>query len=88
MRNSKSYIAHLGVYLPAKQVSTEEIIKGCRNPIRIPLERLTGIRSRHMAGEEEFAIDLAAKAMEDCSGPHRHGPGRIRFSDLLQHLAI
>ena len=66
MRNSKSYMANIGVYLPPKQVTTEEIIKGCRNEVRIPLERLTGIRSRHMAGEDEFAIDLAAKAIQDC----------------------
>lgn len=62
----KSIIESIGVYLPAKQVTTAEIMKGCVHPVRLPLERLTGIRSRHRAGESEFAIDLATKSVEDC----------------------
>ena len=38
----------------------------CVNEIRIPLERLTGIKNRRVVGEDEFSIDLARKAAEDC----------------------
>ncbi len=30
------------------------------------MEKLTGIRARHVAGEEEFSIDLARKAVQNC----------------------
>jgi amino acid adenylation domain-containing protein len=59
-------IESFGVYLPPKTVSTAEIVQGCRLPLDFPLERMTGIRSRRMAGESEFAIDLAEKAVVDC----------------------
>lgn len=62
----KSVIESMGVYLPSKRVTTAEIVEGCTNPLRVPLERLTGIHSRHLAGETEFSIDLAIKAVEDC----------------------
>lgn len=66
MPTAKSLIESLGVYLPSKQVTTAEILQGCAYPLRIPLERLTGIQSRHCAGDTEFSFDLAVKAMEDC----------------------
>ncbi len=59
-------IESLGVYLPPKAVSTSEVLEGCRNKLAFPLERLTGIKSRRMAGETEFSIDLARKAIESC----------------------
>lgn len=68
MKTAKSLIESIGVYLPPKRVSTSEVIQGCAYPLRIPLERLTGIKSRHCAGETEFSLDLAAKALDDCLG--------------------
>lgn len=65
-------IESLGVYLPPKQVSSHEILHACRNVLRYPLERLTGIRSRRMAGDVEFAIDLARKAVAECLKRSRH----------------
>lgn len=65
-RRVTSVIESLGVYLPPRQVGTREILDGCAHHVRIPLERLTGIRSRHRAGETEFSIDLAAHAIADC----------------------
>ncbi|WP_102418905.1 non-ribosomal peptide synthetase [Mycobacterium sp. 4858] len=59
-------IESIGVYLPARTVSTETVMAECANEIRIPLERLTGIRSRRVVGEDEFSIDLARKAADDC----------------------
>src|SRR5205814_602380 len=55
-------IESLGVYLPPRVVSTAEVVGGCRSRLDFPLERMTGIRNRRMAGETEFAIDLAEKA--------------------------
>ncbi|MGD1236892.1 amino acid adenylation domain-containing protein [Mycobacterium seoulense] len=59
-------IESLGVYLPARTVSTKTVMAECANEIRIPLERLTGIKNRRVAGQDEFSIDLARKAAEDC----------------------
>ncbi|ORV58912.1 non-ribosomal peptide synthetase [Mycobacterium europaeum] len=59
-------IESLGVYLPARTVSTATVMAECANEIRIPLERLTGIRNRRVVGEDEFSIDLARKAADDC----------------------
>ena len=41
---------------------------------------MTGINTRRMAGETEFAIDLAAKAVADCLSRSAYGPEEI---DLL-----
>jgi len=59
-------IESVGTYLPPEEVSTADILKGCVNEVRMPLERLTGIKTRRRAGTSEFAIDLAYKAALDC----------------------
>jgi amino acid adenylation domain-containing protein len=56
----------LGVYLPPKCLTSDEVIRGMANPVTFKLEQFTGIRSRRVAGEEEFAYDLAVKAVEEC----------------------
>ncbi len=61
-----SVIESIGAYLPPTKVTTKEVLAGCANHVRVPLERLTGIKSRHFAGETEFSIDLARKAVQDC----------------------
>jgi 3-oxoacyl-[acyl-carrier-protein] synthase III len=66
LTNRNTIIESLGVYLPPKAVSTSEVLQGCRTNLAYPLERLTGIRSRRMAGETEFAIDLGQKAIAAC----------------------
>ncbi len=65
-RGATTVIESLGVYLPPREVTTREIIEGCRHKLKLPLERLTGIRSRRMAGEDEFSIDLAQAAVTTC----------------------
>ncbi|OBI00954.1 non-ribosomal peptide synthetase [Mycobacterium sp. E2733] len=59
-------IESIGVYLPSRTVSTKTVMAECANEIRIPLERLTGIKNRRVVGEDEFSIDLARKAADDC----------------------
>lgn len=75
-----SIIESLGVYLPPKSVSTAEVVAACENPIPFPLEAMTGIKTRRMAGESEFSIDLARKALAECLARSRYGAGDI---DLL-----
>ncbi|MGH3851546.1 MAG: phosphopantetheine-binding protein, partial [Pseudonocardiaceae bacterium] len=70
-------IESLGVYLPARAVSTETVLAECANEIRIPLERLTGIKSRRVAGDDEFSIDLARKAVADCLARSSYRPEEI-----------
>jgi 3-oxoacyl-[acyl-carrier-protein] synthase III len=70
----------LGVYLPERAVSTREVVAGCAVPLRIPLERLSGIRSHRVAGPGEFSVDLARAAIEDCLSRSGHRADTI---DLL-----
>ncbi len=78
-RETKSYIHSIGVYLPPKTVTTKEVIAGCRESLRLPLEKLTGIRSRHTAGDDEFSIDLAIRAIEDCLSHSDTAPEEFDF---------
>ena len=58
-------------------VSTDTVLAGCVNDIGIPLERLTGIKNRRMAGHGEFSIDLARQAVADCLARSSYGPEEI-----------
>ena len=66
LRVTKSIIDGLGCRLPDRRVTTKEILQGCRNSVRLPLERLTGIRERRLAGDDQFSLDLARDAVTDC----------------------
>ncbi len=70
-------IESLGVYLPTRVVSTDEILRGCKVPLRFPLERVTGIQFRHVAGDDEFSVDLARHAILDCLSRSRYTPEEI-----------
>lgn len=70
-------IESLGVYLPPRIVSTDEIIQGCKVALRFPLERVTGIQYRHVAGENEFSVDLARHAILDCLSRSKYSPEEI-----------
>ena len=80
IQRANTIIESLGVYLPPREVSTAEVLEGCQQQIRFPLEKITGIESRRMAGEEEFSIDLAKKAVQDCLDHSKYSPSDI---DLL-----
>ena len=73
----RSYMESLGVYLPPREVSSRDVVRGCAHRLLLPLERLTGIESRRMAGETEFGYDLAVKAVEDCLAGSAYGPDEI-----------
>ena len=70
-------VESLGVYLPEREVTTRTVVKGCRRRVLVPLERMTGIRSRRMAGETEFSVDLAKHAVARCLEQSRHHPSTI-----------
>ena len=57
-------IESIGIHHPEKQVCTKEVLEGCAKKIRFPMEKVSGIKSRPMAGTLEFSIDLAGKAIE------------------------
>src|SRR5688572_14389920 len=73
-------IESLGTYLPTHSVSTSEILNGCKTKIQFPLENITGIKHRRVAGEHEFSIDLAKNAVIDCLSKSKYAPADI---DLL-----
>lgn len=54
-------IESLGVYLPEKILTMEELLASCRRRPRWDLERITGIIERRVA-VGEYAVDLAVKA--------------------------
>lgn len=70
-------IESLACYLPEKVVSAREILEGCVNPVRFPMERLTGIKSRREVAEDEYAFDMAVKAMEHCFAMSSYRPEEI-----------
>jgi amino acid adenylation domain-containing protein len=76
-KTRNTVIESIGTYLPADVVSTETVLAGCVNEIGIPLERLTGIKNRRMAGRREFSIDLARQAVVDCLASSSYGPEEI-----------
>ena len=66
-------IESLGVYLPEREVTTAQVVEGCRlSSALLPLERMTGTRSRRMAGETEYSLDLAKRAVAKCLAASRH----------------
>jgi 3-oxoacyl-[acyl-carrier-protein] synthase III len=73
-------IESIGTYLPPKSISTLEVLQSCKNQIRFPLEKISGIKNRRMAGEQEFSIDLARKAIIECLENSKYSPEDI---DLL-----
>jgi 3-oxoacyl-[acyl-carrier-protein] synthase III len=73
-------IESIGVYLPPQSISTSEVLMGCKNEIHFPLEKVSGIKTRRVAGQSEFSIDLAKNAITDCLSKSKYNPTDI---DLL-----
>ncbi len=61
MTSRRLRIESIGVYLPDRRVTTEELLAGCRHRPRWDLERITGIHERRVA-VGEYAADLAVRA--------------------------
>ncbi|MEA3471028.1 MAG: 3-oxoacyl-[acyl-carrier-protein] synthase III C-terminal domain-containing protein [Thermodesulfobacteriota bacterium] len=67
-------IESLGVYIPEGRLTTKKIIDGCRVRPVLDLEDLTGIKTRPVVGENEYALDLSRKAASKCFEISRHSP--------------
>ena len=70
-------IEALGIYLPETIVSTRDVIAGCSRPVVLPLEHITGIKTRRVSGPDEFSIDLAKNAVVNCLAMSKYAPEDI-----------
>ena len=68
----RSVIESVGTFLPETDVSTHDILQGCRRHLLVPLERWSGIKSRRMAGTTEFSLDMAERAIARCLEKSRY----------------
>ena len=59
-------IESVGVKLPARRLTTRELMNRTKHHTRIQLERLTGIHERHVVGPGENSFTLATGAARDC----------------------
>jgi 3-oxoacyl-[acyl-carrier-protein] synthase-3 len=60
-----SRFAAIGASVPERRVSSDELMASTKHRTHIELERLTGIRERHVAGEGEDSYTLALGAARD-----------------------
>jgi 3-oxoacyl-[acyl-carrier-protein] synthase III len=60
-----SRFAGVGAYVPASRLSTDELMAITRYETDIELERLTGVRERHVAGRGDDSYTLALGAARD-----------------------
>jgi 3-oxoacyl-[acyl-carrier-protein] synthase-3 len=68
----KTRIEALGVYLPEKTQTLEELLASCVKRPRWDLERITGIHE-HRVAVNEYALDLAVKAAKNALSMSRYG---------------
>lgn len=59
-------IESVGVKLPARRLTTADLMNQTKHHTRIQLERLTGIHERHVVGPGENSFTLATGAARDC----------------------
>ncbi len=76
MSEKRVKLESMGVYLPERVVSMEELVGRCKRRPRWDLERITGIKARRVA-EGEFAQDLAIKAARRALALSRYGAGDL-----------
>lgn len=69
----------IGVKLPERVLTTRELMASTRHRTSIDLERLTGIRQRHVCSEGEDSYTLAVDAARDCLARSRHAPADIEM---------
>jgi 3-oxoacyl-[acyl-carrier-protein] synthase III len=67
----------IGAQLPARRLSTDELMARTRHRTRIQLERLTGIHERRVVGPGEDSFSLAVGAARDCLSRSRYRPSDL-----------
>lgn len=65
-------IESVGARLPARRMTTHELMASARHHPDIDLERLTGIRERRVCGPDEDSLTLAIDAARDCLARSRY----------------
>ena len=70
---TKIKIESLGISLPPKAMTTEELMQSCVRRPRLDLEKFTGVHERRVA-EGEFAKDLAIKAAQRALAMSKYRP--------------
>ncbi len=69
----------IGVMLPARRLTTAELMASTRHHTHIDLERLTGIHERHVCSEGEDSFTLAVGAARDCLSHSRHAAADMQM---------
>lgn len=72
-----SRFAGIGVRVPERRVSTAELMATTRHRTRIDLERLTGIRARHVVDDNDDSLTLAVAAARDCLEHAAYDPAQL-----------
>jgi 3-oxoacyl-[acyl-carrier-protein] synthase III len=67
----------VGAKLPARVLTTRELMGSTRHRTRIDLERLTGIRERRVCGPGEDSLTLAIDAARDCLARSRYSGAEL-----------
>ena len=64
MRQSR--FESLGMYLPERIVTTNELVQQLKIKLKMNLERFTGIKERRHRSEDENTYTISINAMRDC----------------------
>ncbi len=72
-------IESVGVKLPARRLTTRDLMSQTSHRTRIQLERLTGIHERHVVGPGEDSLTLATGAARDCLAHSQHQAPEIEM---------
>src|SRR6266487_4800906 len=72
-------IESVGVKLPARRLTTKELMSRTKHHTHIQLERLTGIHERHVVGPGENSFTLGVGAARDCLAHSQHEAADIEM---------
>lgn len=72
-------IDSVGVKLPARRLTTKDLMSKTSHKTRIQLERLTGIHERRVVGPGENSFTLATGAARDCLSHSHHQASDIEM---------
>lgn len=63
---NQSRFESLGIFLPDKVMSSEEVESKMKNPVKIDIESATGIKERRVRSANEDSFTYAVRAANDC----------------------
>jgi 3-oxoacyl-[acyl-carrier-protein] synthase-3 len=85
----RSRFAAIGACVPAPRLTTDEAMARTRHQTDIDLERLTGVRERHVVGEGEDSYTLALGAARDAlarAGSRAEDLDMLIVSSISRHV--